>query len=598
MRRGVQMRVTGRALLGSVAILLAGCGSSSPTTPQVPAPTGLNYSLNPASYPKGVAIAPNTPSSGGGAVSSYAVNPALPAGLTLNTTTGVITGTPGTAAPATNYTVTATNAGGSASVGLSITVTQTAATATQLAITTQPATTSEGVALPASVRVEIRDADGALVTSATNTVTLAIGNNAGNGTLGGTQTAAAVAGVATFPGLSINQAGTAYTLTAAANGLTGTTSTPFNVLINFISVGVGSFTTCGVSVSGAAYCWGRNDLGQLGDGTIVNRSLPTRVVAPGGVQFLAVAQNGRDASAGVANCGRTTTGAAYCWGSGSAGNIGDGALLDRLTATLVAAPGGVAFNSITAGGVHSCGTTAGGAGYCWGIGVRGALGDGTGLNRPLPTQVPAPGGGLFATIGAGSGTTCGTTQAGAAYCWGAGTSSQIGDGAAVDRLSPTLVAAPGGVTFAAAQAGGSVSCGLAFGGVVYCWGSGANGQIGDGANATRATPVPVTAPGGVTFSRLATSVIHSCALSTTGAAYCWGANTVGQLGDGTLTDRNVPTAVSMPVGVTFTAISAGQDHSCGLTAQGAIYCWGWNTNGQLGDGTTVSPRLTPVRVAR
>ena len=122
--------------------------------------------------------------------------------------------------------------------------------------------------------------------------------------------------------------------------------------------------------------------------------------------------------------------------------------------------------------------------------------------------------------------------------------------------------------------------------------------IGDGANATRATRVPVTAPGGVTFSRLATSVIHSCALSTTGAAYCWGANTVGQLGDGTQTDRNVPTAVSMPVGVTFTAISAGQDHSCGLTAQGAIYCWGWNTNGQLGDGTTVSPRLTPVRVAR
>ncbi|MBP6489870.1 MAG: putative Ig domain-containing protein [Ilumatobacteraceae bacterium] len=206
MRRGVQTGVTGRVLLGCLGVLLAGCSSKTPTTPQVQAPTGLNYSLNPASYPKGVAIAPNTPSSSGGAVSSYAVNPALPAGLTLNTTSGVITGTPETAAPATNYTVSATNAGGSASVGLSIAVTQTPLS--QLAITTQPATTSEGVALPASVRVEIRDAGGAVVTSATNAVTLAIGTNPGNGTLGGTLTTAAVAGVATFPGLSINQAGT------------------------------------------------------------------------------------------------------------------------------------------------------------------------------------------------------------------------------------------------------------------------------------------------------------------------------------------------------------------------------------------------------
>ncbi|MBP6489871.1 MAG: hypothetical protein KA274_19470 [Ilumatobacteraceae bacterium] len=371
------------------------------------------------------------------------------------------------------------------------------------------------------------------------------------------------------------------------------------MLINFVSIGAGGNTTCGVSVTGTAYCWGRNDTGQLGDGTITNRSLPTKIAAPSGVQFVAVAQNGRDASACVVNCARTTTGAIYCWGAGAAGNIGDGVLGDHLTPTLAAAPGGVTFTSVTAGGVHTFGATAAGVAYCWGNGVRGALGDGTGTNRPLPTLVVPPGGVSFATIAAGSATTCGTTFAGAAYCWGAGTFSQIGDGgAAVDRFSPTLVAAPGGVTFAAAQAGGPVSCGLAFGGVVYCWGFGATNQIGDGTTTTRLTPVPVAAPGGVTFTRLAMSTSHACALTTTGAVFCWGDNGSGQIGDGTQTDRNVPTAVSMPAGVTFTAISTGPGHACGLTAQGAVYCWGGNTSGQIGDGTATGARLTPVRVAR
>lgn len=476
-----------------------------------------------------------------------------------------------------------------------LTVTQ---TATQLAITALPGPVTEGLPFSAIVQIEIRDANGALVTGARNTVRLAIETNPGGGALGGTTVINAVGGIATFSGLSISHAGTGYTLTATTTGLTGATTPPLNVLLNFVRVGAGSATTCGVTASGAVYCWGQNTKGQLGDGTTTSRSLPTRVLAPAGVRFVSVSQNGRDAAPGfTVNCARSDAGAGYCWGSGALGAIGDGQLVDRLTATLVTLPSGGSFATVTAGGSHTCGGTTSGTAYCWGNGARGNLGDGTTINRPLPTLVTPPVGITFSTLTAGLSTTCATTSIGAAYCWGNNSFGQVGDGFVTDRLVPTLVVAPVGVNFATAQAGGAVSCGLTFAGAVYCWGVGSD-QIGDGTNVNRLTPVPVAAPGGVTFSQLATGVFHTCALRTTGAAYCWGFNGAVQLGDGTQTNRNAPTAVIMPAGVTFTSLSVGDAHSCGITALGAMYCWGANLSGQLGDGTTGTTRSTPVRVQR
>jgi len=188
-----------------------------------------------------------------------------------------------------------------------------------------------------------------------------------------------------------------------------------------------------VTTSGAAYCWGSNAFGQLGDGTTTQRLVPTPVA--GGLTFTAV-------SAGWWHtCGITTSGAAYCWGNN--GFLGDGTNTGRLVPTPVA--GGLTFTTLSAGPGETCGVTTSGAAYCWGYNAFGQLGDGTTANRLIPT--PVAGGLTFTAVSAGveveTGHACGVTPGGAAYCWGASNGAgALGDGTTTDRLVPTLVAFP------------------------------------------------------------------------------------------------------------------------------------------------------------
>jgi alpha-tubulin suppressor-like RCC1 family protein len=206
--------------------------------------------------------------------------------------------------------------------------------------------------------------------------------------------------------------------------------------------------------------------------------------------------------------------------------------------------------------------------------------------------VLVPGEFTFAQLSAGYGHECGVTPAGAAYCWGVNFSGELGAGTNNSALFPTLVL--GGLTFAQVSAGQYRTCGVTTAGAAYCWGQNFAGQLGDGTTTDRTSPVPVL--GEFTFAQVSVGPVglHNCGVTTVGAAYCWGWNALGQLGDGTTTDRTSP--VPVLGGLTFARVSAGNGHTCGVTTDGVAYCWGNNNYGQLGNGTTTNSSV-PVKVA-
>ena len=320
--------------------------------------------------------------------------------------------------------------------------------------------------------------------------------------------------------------------------------------LSFSQLATGDNQSCGLTTTGEAYCWGSNSNGAIGDGTTTHRLVPTAV--SGGLTFSQIATGGGH------TCGITTTGVAYCWGSNNSGRLGDGTTTDRWVPTAVS--GGLTFSQISTGVSHTCGVTTTGAGYCWGYNA-GFLGDGTTTAKSVPTSVS--GGLTFSEISAGNSHSCGLTTTGEAYCWGYNTYGQVGDGT-TDHPRLVPVAVTGSLIFSKISAGNIYSCGLTTAGTAYCWGyNGPYGKIGDGSTVTKLVPTAVS--GGLTFSQIDTgSYSHSCGVTTTGAAYCWGYNNYGQIGDNTIITRKVPTAVSG--GLTFSQISAGYYTTLGLTS--------------------------------
>ena len=399
----------------------------------------------------------------------------------------------------------------------------------------------------------------------------------------------------------MNRAGSLASMLAVAlarcGGDGGTSPNPPLI---FAAIEAGSQHTCGVTTASSAYCWGSNDRGQLGEGTTTARSRPV-LVAAGGLTFAAVSLNGH-------TCALVPARVAYCWGRNDFGQLGVGTTTGPESCATPSGPfscstvpmpvvGAVPFAAISVGGGHTCAVTAAGAAYCWGWNDYGQLGDGTTTTRSSPVLVAAPAGVTFVAVSAGETHSCAVTATGDAYCWGLNQSGWLGDGTTTTRLSPVLVAAPAGVTFAAVSAARSHTCGVTPAGAAYCWGLNGSGQLGNGdaTMATQYTPVLVTVPAGVTFAEVSAGDYHTCGLTPARVAYCWGDGTAGQVGDGATQIRLTPVGVTG--GLTFAVVSAGQVHTCGMTPAGAAYCWGSNDFGQLGDGTMTN-RSSPVLVVR
>jgi alpha-tubulin suppressor-like RCC1 family protein len=408
------------------------------------------------------------------------------------------------------------------------------------------------------------------------------------------------------------------------------------------SISAGGEHTCALTNAGGVKCWGQNDTGELGDGTITVSLVPVDVVglssgvvaieangvASGKSHTCAIVEDGKVMCWGtsdwysgylgsgyqenetqpagvigtdndIANvfignvhtCALTSAGVAKCWGWNKDGQLGIGSFSQRLIPTDVTnLASGVKM--LVAGFDHTCALTESGGVKCWGRNNYGQLGDGTTTTRMTPVDVVGLSSGV-ASISANSQHTCAVTTAGGAKCWGLNYDGQLGDNTVTNRLAPVdVIGLTSGVS--AIAAGGGHTCALTTGGGVKCWGSNMWGKLGDNTETERHTPVDVIGLSSGVAMVSTSSYDHTCALTTTGGVKCWGKNLFGQLGDGTTSYHNVPLDVfDLTQGVI--SISAGSDHTCALTSTGGVKCWGLNDVGQLGDGTTTT-RLVPSNV--
>jgi alpha-tubulin suppressor-like RCC1 family protein len=435
------------------------------------------------------------------------------------------------------------------------------------------------------------------------------------------------------------------------NGTLADSSTPVKVknLTNVTQVAAGYFHACALESNGTIWCWGDNSNGQLGNGSVTASKVPVQV----SIQNATYVAAGFDDTCAIGN----SPGDLLCWGDNFSGELGTGDFTDRhlpaqvaslssgvsqvslgegFTCAIAAAPGPTALcwgdaagygrlgngnftqqdpfptqvfglmsspaggtsgpQQIAAGTNHACVVMTSGLVQCWGQGFYGNLGNGSSLDRAVPTPtVGLPGPPHTASaVSAGIFTSCAVTGSLSAACWG----QMVGDGSALTTTHTSAVGVKnlpaGGVSQVSAAYGGCALVrlgGLATG--LRCWGDNSWGELGNNTLTDSTTPVKVKGLSQV--QSVATGGTHTCALVHNGGAWCWGENNWGQLGNGTTSNSSVPVTVT---GLPFkqAQIAAADDHTCALLIDGTVRCWGLNNVGQLGDGTT-SNSSTPVAVA-
>lgn len=428
------------------------------------------------------------------------------------------------------------------------------------------------------------------------------------------------------------------------------------VSADWTSVAMGVTHACGVRDGGALYCWGNNSYGRLGDGTTTARQMPVQVDGSqwqqaaiganhtcaigraGSMRCWGYSANGQlgdgaesqvskpmpvashmrwtDVAAGInESCAVRDSGELYCWGAGrgpSPVRVGvltgwediEVSIGGAASACAVRAGGELycwagtsgpvrvgAFDDwmdVSVGGIHQCARRADGALYCWGDNSAGLLADGTTISSAQPKLVTyatswravdvfsVPGGGWFTPS---SGRTCGVRGDGGVSCWQG--SSWL----------PATQPVEYSGSWNSVAVSSSHTCGLQ-GESGYCWGTNAQGQVGDGSTETRTSPVVFGSIFHTRWRSMDVGTAHSCGIQRGRDLYCWGYNRYGQLGAGGTADSLNPAVIGSATD--WQQVSTGANHTCGIRGEGRLYCWGDNRAAQLGlgaGGDAWTPRL-------
>lgn len=445
--------------------------------------------------------------------------------------------------------------------------------------------------------------------------------------------------------------------------------------VQFKKVDVGTISSCGISMDGKLYCWGKGDnytSGQFNPSSLatkIDQTVPKEAmsysygyvlacsnytmpensylysdVSVGKNHVCAIEKNGHAlcfgmvpertsgtpeyatpkcilpayqrpggknaeqiSSGGFGSCVLASDGKVYCLGSNNYGQIGDATTTPRTQWTLVntgGLTGFTGFKQLSAGDQHVCAVSNSGQVYCWGLGTSGQVGDGNFSSRSVPTPVNISGLGAvsFAEVKAGLNHTCARTTQGKVYCWGEAANGKLGNASVTNQATPGLVLATSGSfeNIKSLDVGDRHACAIKGDGQMLCWGEqSTEGRLGNNATANANRPAVVQVGSYISkrsFSSISLGSDNTCAAGTDGKAYCWGAGVSGKLGNGSV-DRAVPLAtntLSIP-GEQFLHVATGVSHSCGLALSGKVYCWGQNNEGQLGNGSNVMSAV-PVEV--
>ena len=354
-----------------------------------------------------------------------------------------------------------------------------------------------------------------------------------------------------------------------------------------------SFHTCVVMDDNKMKCWGDGVSGTLGNGSFADKNVP---------EYVALGANGGPSLAtehfsyGHFSLARMIDGSIQGWGENGQNNIGCDTTGDpncwwggaQWTPLQTNMPSTRTAIQVSPGLHHSCAVMDDLSVWCWGQNNYGQVGNG---NAPQdvnqgPTNIPLPTGRTAIALAGGSQYSCAVLDDGSAMCWGSNDYGQLGTGNYVDVDEPTAVTAiPSNRTIAAISAAQKTTCAILDDGNLVCWGRGELGQFGDGTYTSSSTTARyVSLPAGRTAISIATGMEHVCAVLDDHSAWCWGNNSYGQIGDGTTTNRPMPTSVSFPAGLTVSVITTGSTHTCAIASNASVYCWGSHEEGELGLG--------------
>ncbi|MDN5819600.1 MAG: hypothetical protein L0H38_02500, partial [bacterium] len=381
---------------------------------------------------------------------------------------------------------------------------------------------------------------------------------------------------------------------------------PSGQTIKSIAAASNGAYVCAVASDNWVYCWGENGSSQLGDNTTTNRNQPTAIARgaiPTGVSIKSISLGNEHA------CVIASNDKAYCWGSNSEGQLGDDSTTNRPTPVAVkngSMPTPYTVKSISTGGLSTCAIHTNNKAYCWGGNWDGRLatGDNTSTGTPVAMARGAmPSNFTIKDISVGEFSVCVVANNDRGYCAGYNT-GQLGSTptSGTNTMRAIAQGAMPSLTIKKISLAANHACAIHTNNKAYCWGSNDFGQLGDNSTTRSAVPVALSQgelPSGQAVSSILPSYSHTCAVASgDGLAYCWGYNYDGRLGNGYYDHQNAPARVlmgAMSDGITASSVSYGDSIGCVVADDDWVYCWGWNVNGRLGDGTTTS-RLKPTRV--